>query len=385
MNFYIFSAQYLPTVGGVERYTNSLALQLVKKGHNVTVVTSAVEGLPADEDENGINIIRLPVISLMNGRFPVLKSSSELRKFKKKFAENKPDFCVIQTRFYTNSIMAARLCAKNKVPAIVIEHGTAHLMNGGLFGAAGNIYEHLVCRYIYHLCPEFYGVSQSSCRWLKHFGITTNKILYNSVDPQKLLNLAEAGKETLLKKIPICYVDSVKIVFSGRFIPEKGVIQLIEAFKKLKEKYDNIVLLMGGDGPLFKTIDYQKCSDVVLLSRLPYEESLALIQLGNVFCLPTFSEGFATTVLEAAALKTYIVTTPTGGTPQLVIDDKYGTLIPNMSCDSIYSALDAILPNISKIDSAVEKTHINLINNFTWEKTCNKLIFIAENAVGRNI
>ena len=81
----------------------------------------------------------------------------------------------------------------------------------------------------------------------------------------------------------------------------------------------------------------------------------------------------------------HIVTTPTGGTPQLVIDDKYGTLIPNMSCDSIYSALDAILPNISKIDSAVEKTHINLINNFTWEKTCNKLIFIAENAVGRNI
>ena len=76
MIFYIFSAQYLPTVGGVERYSNSLAKELISKGHSVTVVTSSIESQPEQEvDTDGINIIRLPVIPLMSGRFPVLKLS----------------------------------------------------------------------------------------------------------------------------------------------------------------------------------------------------------------------------------------------------------------------------------------------------------------------
>ena len=41
----IFSAQYLPTVGGVERYTYNIAKQLQKKGIDVTIVTSRISKL----------------------------------------------------------------------------------------------------------------------------------------------------------------------------------------------------------------------------------------------------------------------------------------------------------------------------------------------------
>ncbi|MBQ7283460.1 MAG: glycosyltransferase [Oscillospiraceae bacterium] len=76
MNYIIFSAQYLPTVGGVERYTNSLAKELIKYGHSVTVVTSALSSVPMTEtDADGIQIFRLPCIMLMNGRFPIIKPS----------------------------------------------------------------------------------------------------------------------------------------------------------------------------------------------------------------------------------------------------------------------------------------------------------------------
>ena len=237
MYFMFFSAQYLPTVGGVERYTASLGRELVKNGHRVTVITSSLPGLAAEETgDDGIRIIRLPVIPLMGGRFPVLKLSAEKRAFKKAFAEETPDFCVIQTRFYTSSIMAARLCHRHRVPAIVIEHGTAHLMRGGITGLLGGVYEHFVCRYIHRLCPVFYGVSLACCAWLKHFGLTTDNVLYNSVTPQQLEALADAGYASLLAKLPDRLENRKKIVFSARFIPEKGVEPLLQAFAQLRSR-----------------------------------------------------------------------------------------------------------------------------------------------------
>ena len=69
-----FSAQYLPSMGGVERYTYNLARHLIVKGNRVTVVTSAVRGLPEHEVSEGIEIYRLPSFGFLNGRFPILLS-----------------------------------------------------------------------------------------------------------------------------------------------------------------------------------------------------------------------------------------------------------------------------------------------------------------------
>ena len=51
MTILYFSAQYLPTVGGVERYTWNLALRTVRAGHRAVVVTSALPGLPVHETD----------------------------------------------------------------------------------------------------------------------------------------------------------------------------------------------------------------------------------------------------------------------------------------------------------------------------------------------
>ncbi len=377
MKFWFFSAQYLPTVGGVERYTASLASRLIAGGHSATVVTSSLPGLPREENgADGIRILRLPVIPLMNGRFPVLKISREKQRLEKQFAAEKPDFCVIQTRFYTSSLFAARLCRKYKVPCIVIEHGTAHLMRGGITGFLGNIYEHVTCKYVHHLCPDFYGVSLACCDWLKHFHINTDKVMYNSIDINAVTRAAAAGRNSLMAKLPPLENKKI-IVFSSRLVPEKGVEQMIQAFEKIKEKYPDALLVMAGDGPMWDKINGIKPQDVILTGRLPYEENLALIELGDVFCLPTFSEGFATTVLESAALKTVVLTTPTGGSPQLIVDDDHGLLFPDMTPDSIYTALDTALADSQWRKTAAENAFDNLQKNFTWAITSERLEKIA--------
>ena len=129
-----FSTQYLPTPGGVERYTWNLARRCVAAGHRALVVTASLPGLPARErDADGIEIYRLPSWPVMGGRFPVLKPFADADDL---WAQG-IDFAVIQTRMYTQSVWAARQCKRRGIPALVIDHSTGYMLHGGLAGALG--------------------------------------------------------------------------------------------------------------------------------------------------------------------------------------------------------------------------------------------------------
>ena len=116
MTICYFSAQYLPTVGGVERYTWNLARCTVAAGHRAIVVTSALPNLPEREiDGDGIEIYRLPVWPVMSGRFPIIKPGARFDALTAQIWAQKLDFCVVQTRMYTQSVWAARAAKRRGV------------------------------------------------------------------------------------------------------------------------------------------------------------------------------------------------------------------------------------------------------------------------------
>ncbi len=151
MTICYFSAQYLPTVGGVERYTWNLARCTVAAGHRAIVVTSALPNLPEHEiDGDGIEIYRLPVWPVMNGRFPVIKPGARFHVLTAQIWAQKLDFCVVQTRMYTQSVWAARAAKRRGIPMLVIDHSTGYMpMGNGLLGACGRLYEQLACRLVH--------------------------------------------------------------------------------------------------------------------------------------------------------------------------------------------------------------------------------------------
>ena len=93
----IFSAQYLPTVGGVERYTYNIARQLHKKGIDVSIVTSKIANLKDFEIQDGIKIYRLPCYNLMNGRFPTVKFNREYHKVMRQLKNQRFDLVITNT------------------------------------------------------------------------------------------------------------------------------------------------------------------------------------------------------------------------------------------------------------------------------------------------
>ena len=56
MNFLIFSAQYLPHMGGIENFTYNISKELLSRGNKVTVVTNNTVNSPSFETLDEIEV-----------------------------------------------------------------------------------------------------------------------------------------------------------------------------------------------------------------------------------------------------------------------------------------------------------------------------------------
>lgn len=385
MHFLIFSAQYLPTMGGVERYTLNLADTLQAQGHSVVIVTSALPNLPTSEIQtNGVEIIRVNSLLPLKGRFPILKPFAFSTKKTPTLYQKKFDFALINTRFYPLSLFAAKFCKKQNIPAIVLEHGTAYLSLGNkIINLFANIYEILSIKYVKHYCKNFYGVSNACNQWLTHFGIQSQGVLYNAVNPKSLQVIAQNCTVNYRQKYKL-NSDTPIIVFSGRFIKEKGIFELLSAFSLLQNKIPSATLIMAGDGPYYQEITSKNIPHVICTGALPFEESIALLAQATVFCLPTYSEGFSTVLLEACAVKTPIITTATGGSPELIKNSSYGILLKSIEPSSLAAALEKALSNKEWQQNAVQNAYQVLLKNFTWKQTASNFFEIAQEKIKKN-
>ncbi len=380
--YLFFAAQYLPTAGGVERYTYNLAKRMVAAGHRAIVVTSALPNLPAQETdpESGIEIFRLPAFLLMGGRFPVIKPNKNFFALAKTLWANSIDFCVINTYFYPLSIYAAGQTKRRGVPSIVVNHGSAYLMVGNPITAfLGKVYEQIAARLVHRACPVIYGVSGAACSWMQTFGIHTDKILSNAIDPAEVQALARCENSKwdwrAVYQLP---ADSKIISFVGRLIPEKGVQSLAAALPEIRKACPDAVMILAGEGPLYQALSEMQLEGLYLAGKQPYEKTLALFAQSNLFCLPTRSEGFACTVLEAAALHCPIATTATGGSPQLLRDETHGIIMEDMSAQAVVCACTKVLTQDAWCEAAAAKTYAILTEHYTWAQVAKQLLAMPQ-------
>ena len=382
MRLCFISAQYLPTVGGVERYTHSLAKKLSSLSHESIIITSSLEGLPVREtDGESTRVFRLPAYPLMGGRFPFIKPSAEFRALASEAFSLKPDVVIINNHFYSLSVWAARECAKRSVPAIMIGHGTQYLMTGAApLAAAGKLYEHLCADVVKKRVSRCYGVSRACSKWLETFGIISSGEIYNAVDPDELEREAAGCGEDIRASLGLGEKTPM-IAYSGRLIPEKGVLGLAEALKAIRAQIPNAAVVMAGGGALKDSLSALGQEGLYLLGEVSHAKSLALIKQADALCLPTRSEGFSGVVLEAAALGTPIITTPTGGSPELIPDSEHGLLIPDMRPETIARECVKALGDAQWRARAAQNAKSLLLSGFTWDKSAAALLEAARLAI----
>ncbi len=364
----IFSAQYPPHMGGIENFTQNLARALGNRGHAVTVVTNDTNSIGAGwACEDGFDVLRLPCVPLVDGRLPLPKPSTVRRELLKELSAREFDGVLVNARFYPHSLLGMKIARARGLAPLVLDHGSAYLsFSNPLLDPCVRIYEHVMTALGKRYKPRYFGISHKSVEWLRTFGIEAEGVISNSIDTAEFRECAsrrDFRAELELDK------DDFLVAFVGRLIPEKGISSIIEASRNCELISRRVVFALAGDGPLADEVKAAEGPNLRWVGRLGKNDVSALLQQSDALCLPSRSEGFSTTLLEAGACGCPAVVTDIGGARELIPDEHYGTIIKSMATSSIIAAIvhladDSLLLMEQRRDcqSLVEK-------NYSWNST----------------
>ena len=374
----IFSALYDPHVGGVETYTKGIAQALVDTGCRVIVVTSNTNNAPTFETAGNVDVVRLPCSSLFGGRFPFPKNYRESKCLWGRIEKQPIDYVVVNTRFYPLSILGLRFAKRKGIQPILIEHGSAHLTLGNkVLDFPLHIVEHVMTALAKRYSPNCYAVSKKASEWLSHFSITSYGEIPNSINADEYTEGASVRNFRLEFNIPD---DAIIIVSAGRFVPEKGVLQLAKATKIASEQGYNLFTIMAGDGPLLCDVKKLHCPAVITPGMLNKSDLAALLLQADFFCLPSRSEGFSTVLLEAAACSTAAIATDVGGMQEIAPTSEYGIILPSMETEDIANALEKAAISRSQSNSMGSNAARRVRECYTWDKSAQLLLAACKKA-----
>lgn len=138
--------------------------------------------------------------------------------------------------------------------------------------------------------------------------------------------------------------DPVKILFASRLLREKGVFELVEAFRAVRGKGVNAELLVAGEvypeNPSSLTegdLTALQGPGVTFLGHV--DDMTALLASVDIVALPSYREGTPRILIEAAAMELPIVATDIAGCRGLVEDGVNGLLVPVRSVGPLAEAL----------------------------------------------
>ncbi len=151
------------------------------------------------------------------------------------------------------------------------------------------------------------------------------KMIYSALYPLEV----SGDKDTLRSQLSY---SQPTIVSAARLVPWKGFRVLIDVVARLRKKYPHISLVIIGDGEERSVLEaqvakYQLGSCVRFTGRISKEALGASIKAADVFVLNTAYEGLSHQLIEVMDLGVPIVTTKSGGNPELITDGVNGYLI----------------------------------------------------------
>lgn len=367
----IFSAQFSPHIGGVESFTENLAAVLAKRGHKVLVVTNNTEGLePHEFPSGGIEVIRFPCFPLLNGRFPFPRPCREWNDLHDSLLRRHFDGILINTRFYPHSLIGLSVAKHAGITPIVLDHGSNYLCLGNpLIDAMLRRYEDAITAFgKREYDAVYYGISQKSVAWLNHFGIKAKGIISNSIDAQHFRALS--SQRQFDAEFPSFLQYRYKAVYIGRLVPEKGIIEMLQAAQNPQLKKKKVLFIFAGRGPLehlFRNTE----DNVVFLGSLDKADVSALLQQVDINLLPSRSEGFSTNLLEASACGCPSICTDVGGARELIPNELVGTILPDASCKSIVAAINNLCNNPQLLEQQSKACKALVEAQYSWSRAAN--------------
>ncbi len=150
--------------------------------------------------------------------------------------------------------------------------------------------------------------------------------------------------------------DPIRLVWAGRVAPEKGLIELVEALTLLLARGRRIELDILGEGPERERLEARTrilgvASSVRWRGHIADRSAyLAALGEGDLFVLPSRTEGMPKALVEAMGLGLPAIATAVGGVPAMAGDGERLRLVPPGAATTLSNAIADLLDSTGEMD-----------------------------------
>ncbi|MCF6350918.1 MAG: N-acetyl-alpha-D-glucosaminyl L-malate synthase BshA [Flavobacteriaceae bacterium] len=200
-------------------------------------------------------------------------------------------------------------------------------------------------------------------------------VIYNFIDVNKypILNNKICNRSSLALK------NERIITHISNFRPVKRIHDVIKIFNKLQKKIPSRLLLVG-DGPERESVD-RLCTELQIKDKILFlgnsNDVNRILCHSDLFILPSQTESFGLVALEAMAAKTPVISSNSGGLPEVNLNGITGFLSNVGAINEMSKNAITILKN----DETLEEFKLNAFKhskNFTLEKILPKYLRVYE-------
>ena len=326
--------------GGIGSFTQTLARELVRHGHNVSSVGLYPIRSEVVEDDQGVSVVRVPQGRLPN--FRVAMNYIRLQRALRRLHRRRP-IDVLEGAERAFFLVSPRF----PVPKIIRMHGGHVFFRVTLGGTPEKqkvIEERRSFRVATHLCAVSRFVGETT-RSRLGLGARPIRVILNPVDLR-----------IFYPRDPALEQDGL-IVYVGTIIEKKGIRQLVDAMPQVVAQCPSARLIAYGNdtvdpatGESFTEV-LQRRIPPDLAGRItfagPVRRELLpeLIAKASVCIYPSHMEALPIAWVEGLAMGKAVVASQTGPGVEVVEDGVSGILFDPHNPDSIAAALLRVLPD----------------------------------------
>jgi phosphatidylinositol alpha-1,6-mannosyltransferase len=196
--------------------------------------------------------------------------------------------------------------------------------------------------------------------------------MIRAVDSSVRISLVPNGVdvEAFPPGAPVPNNGPLRLLCVARLIERKGQRYLIEAVKQLVDEGNDVTLDLVGAGDARSVYETQVRElglddRVRFLGYIPRDEIAQHYAAAHVFVLPSYNEGMSVATLEAMAAGLPIVTTPTGGASELVVEGVNGLVCEWGDVAMLSRHLHHLANNREMVRQMSVASHIRA-TSFSW-------------------
>lgn len=348
MRVCFISRRFFPAISGMSVYAANLLRELVRRGHDVTLVSQyrddpegrGVYGGGPPPEVPGVRVIGLESAGEQEGG-DFERDIREIVEVVK--AENgREPFDVLHAQYgYPPGLAALKASAETGVPNLVsIQGGDGHWV-----GSCCGTHARAMRAVLSHAGAVLIGSRSFAREVSENHGVPADafKVIPGAVDTRRF-SPSEAGERDIGSTS-----DEPVLLYHGRVDARKGALDLLYAARILSERNGgDFKLVISGIGPDVEPAK-ELAAELGLSGRVefsgytPYEETPQAYREAEVFVSPTHAEGFSNTILEAMATGLPIVSTSSVGVVDCLTHGENALLVEPGDPEALAGAIGRVL------------------------------------------